>query len=130
MAFESLRDEIKFALTRQPGEERAAIDGEGHTIVKASSLEGQVPPAWVAGVHTLVETYRMGQNDQGFDDNGKPTEVVTGVHLLHLHQWVAHKVKQVDSTYEPGDVFIGRGKNARAIHASLTQWVASASVLA
>ena len=33
---DSVRSDVKFALTRQPGEEHAAIDGDGHTIYKLS----------------------------------------------------------------------------------------------
>ena len=44
---ESVRADVKFALTKQPGEEHAALDGDGHTIYKLSFFARSVPPAWL-----------------------------------------------------------------------------------
>ena len=51
---ESVRADVKFALTKQPGEEHAALDGDGHTIYKLSFLftGGSPPPAPTGGCGT------------------------------------------------------------------------------
>ena len=46
-SLESARAEVKFALTKQPGEKHAAINGDGHTIYKLEFFARSVPPAWL-----------------------------------------------------------------------------------
>ncbi len=37
---DQIRRDVEFALTRQPGQECAALDGDGHSVVNVSFFEG------------------------------------------------------------------------------------------
>ena len=118
---ESVRADVKFALTKQPGEEHAALDGDGHTIYKFSFFARSVPSAWLDEIATtLYHEHELG----GYDEGGP--NVVKGVYALEFHQWVVyHIVKKVDPTFRFHDGFIGRGRQAQAIHEALANWVSA-----
>ena len=86
-SLESVRAEVKFALTKQPGEEHAAIDGDGHTIYKLAFFARSVPPAWLDEI--AAKLYH--EHELGAYDEGGPS-VVKGVYALEFHKWVAHHV--------------------------------------
>ena len=119
-SLESVRADVKFALTKQPGEEHAAIDGDGHTIYKLSFFARNVPSAWLDEIATtLYHEHELG----GYDEGGP--NVVKGVYALEFHQWVAYHVKKVDPTFRFDAGYIGRGRQAQAIHEALSNWVST-----
>ena len=128
MSLESVRDEVKYALTCQPGELSPAINGDGDTIVKLSFFARKVPPAWLDEISTkLYEEHTLCERDCSYDEEGtpsyKPSQVAKGVYLLRFHEWVARKVREVDSKYVPGNHYNGRGMNAQAIQQALAAWI-------
>ena len=118
-----VRAGVKFALTKQPGEEHAAIDGDGKTIYKMSFFEGKVPAEWLHVIHkVLMDDHDVG--DSGWAHDGYDT-IVKGVYALDFHVWVRGLVKAVDPTYsDDSGKYSGRGFQARAIRDGLAEWVA------
>ena len=53
---ESVRAEVKFALTKQPGEEQAAINGDGHTIYKLAFFTHAAShrPGWMRSPRSCI----------------------------------------------------------------------------
>ena len=94
-SLESVREDVKFALTKQPGEGCAAIDGDGHTIYKLSFFARTIPPAWLDEIaEKLYRAHELGGCDKGGPGPFK------GVYALDFHQWVAWSVvKKVDPTF-------------------------------
>ena len=131
-----VRAGVKFALTKQPGEEHAAIDGDGKTIYKMSFFEGKVPAEWLHVIHkVLMDDHDVG--DSGWAHDGYDT-IVKGVYALDFHVWVRGLVKAVDPTYsDDSGKYSGGGfrdstprrhgscvLQARAIRDGLAKWVA------
>ena len=114
---ETLRDEVRFALTTQSGMEVPALDGEGHAIVSPTFFEGRVPEHWLSeDVFPKPVRYKA----CGFDGSD-----VYGIATLDVHDFVANKVAVADPNFQcPG--FIGRGKQARAILNALHAWIGNA----
>ena len=120
-SLESVRADVKLALTEQPGEVTAALNGDGHTIYELTFYERSVPPAWLDEI--VAKLYH--EHELAGDDEGGPS-VVKGVYALEFHKWVAnHVVKKVDPTFRVDDGYIGRGRQARAIHEALAKWAAA-----
>ena len=111
----SVYKEIEFALACQPGEEAPAINGDGPWIITDTFLEGKVPPTWLRQIRSSLSY--------------EPEGIGAGrvLSMISFLSWVARKVRAVDDEYVPGDIFIGRGKNARAIFHSLSAWTISQS---
>ena len=114
----SVYKEVEFALACQPGEEAPAINDDGPWIITDTFFEGKVPPTWLRQIRSSL-------NYEHRCDEG----IVGGrvVSMISFLSWVARKVRAVDDQYVPGDIFIGRGKNARAIYHSLSAWTISQS---
>ena len=120
-SIEALRADVKFALTKQPGESCAAIDGDAYTVVPLSFFARKVPPLWLDEIHeNLLREHTV---DTGYDKEGKPTNVLKGVATLEFHQWVHYKVvKTVDPNFHI-PYYHGRGRTARSILEALAKWV-------
>jgi hypothetical protein len=114
----SVYKEVEIALACQPGEAEPAINGDGHGIVKDTFFAGKVPPTWLRQINlSLVHVH----------ESAEGIEVRRAVSLDSFHSWVARKVRAVDNQYIPGNTFIGRSRNAREIHQSLSAWAISQS---
>ena len=59
------------------------------------------------------------------DAEGNAVQSLTGVGMEDFHYQVARMVAKVDPTFRDGAVFIGRGRNARAIAVALNEWARS-----
>ena len=91
------------------------------TIYELTFYERSVPPAWLDEI--VAKLYH--EHELAGDDEGGPS-VVKGVYALEFHKWVAnHVVKKVDPTFRVDDGYIGRGRQARAIHEALAKWAAA-----
>ena len=110
-----LRAEVAYALTRQPGEDGPAIDGDGHGIVSVDWLKKRVPPQWHEAIAGLEQDFA----DMGVELFGDKTK---GISTLRFHDWVALRVCRADESFDPGAHYIGRGRNAQAIQQSLHEW--------
>ena len=79
MSLESVRKEVKFATTCQPGQDGPAIDGDAYSIVKLSHFARNVPPSWLDGIHTeLYNEHNLGKHDEGHDEEGDQEELIGG----------------------------------------------------
>lgn len=114
-----LRDEVKFALTCQPEQNEAAINGNGHSIFPMSYYMTKVPSAWHEDAKELIERHEI---IHGWTVDG--TGIAEGIASLDLHVFVEEKVKQLDDQYicENGR-FMGRGFAAQAAMKALQEWV-------
>ena len=122
MNIEAVRADVRFALSCQPGEEFAAIDGDAYMIYKISYFTRTVPPAWVDKIQS--DLVRKHHADWIRDRNPYDPDsmIITGVSSLEFHYWVTRLVEDVDPTFESGDKYIGRGFTARALLESLSKW--------
>ena len=117
---ETLRQQVRFALTRQEGQERAAIDGEGHAVVKLESLRNKVVPEWEVMLQDLNGELWY---EHGIGTEHGPNAQEKGVSMLALHYRVAGMVKDADRTFRhDGHAYIGRGRCAQAMHDALAGW--------
>ena len=112
---DALRAQVKFALTRQPTEETAALTGDAYGIMPIAFFVNKVPLAWLDGIL---------QADLYHEHARKDGDPVTGVNMLDFHEHVARLVAEVDPDFESGAHHQSRSLNARAIHAALIAWVA------
>ena len=119
MNIDAVRADLRFALTCQPGEGCAAIDGDAYTILKLSFFARKVPPAWLDEIHAKL--WREHVTDWN-PEEGTGTKFVNGVCSLQFHYWVARTVMKVDDKFQAGADYHGRGRNASAILESLTAW--------
>lgn len=127
-SLKSVRADVKFALTKQPGEPHAAIDGDGHALYKLSFFERSVPPAWLDEIAATLcrEHVPRYVHDEGGSSVNEGGSVVKGVDSLEFHKWVArHVVKKVDHTFRYNGLLAGRGFQAQAIHKALASWVSA-----
>ena len=115
----SVYKEVEVALACQPGEAEPAINGDGHGTVKNTFFVGKVPPAWLRQIESrLVHVHKSAEG----------IEVRRAVSMDSFHAWVACKVRAADNQYVPGNTFIGRSRNVREIHQSLSTWAISQSI--
>ncbi len=91
---DQIRRDVEFALTRQPGEESAALEGDGHSIVYLSWFDGKVSAEWMPAIEALAE-----EIDCLVDDDGRPLPPVQGVTLLDFHAWAARQVMRCDPQF-------------------------------
>ena len=117
---ESVRAAVTFALTTQPGQPCAALDGDAYAVVPLSYLEGKVPASWLDEIGDKL----LEQHVVDYTGNSPHPKRMKGVSTLSFHRWAARQVINVDPSFHPGDVFIGRGRNARAIIGALSLWAA------
>ena len=119
---ERIRRDVEVALTCQPDEPCAALDGDGHTVVNLSFFEGKVSPEWLPDIEAdLVWEF----NDILYDKNGVLLPSVRGVSLLDFHEWTGRLVKRCDPQFSWEDK-IGKGSRARSIQGALVDWVRTA----
>ena len=146
-SLDSVRADVKFALTCQPGEKDAAIDGRADDLDNAYDLSyyiGKVPHYWVNMIaerllrrpwHVLGKAFKydMGENVGG---------LCKVVDSLEFHEWAAYQAKAIDPTfkYEAIDPRHSdyehlanydlhdevRNDQAQAIRKALAEWVAGA----
>ena len=117
-----LRDEVKFALTCQPDQKQAAIDGYGHGVFRVSHYMQKVPSTWHEELKGLIRPHeiKFGWTEAG----GYGAGVAEGVDSLEFHVFVENKVKQFDNTYMcENEHYTGRGFSARAAMNALQEWV-------
>ena len=113
-----LRDEVKFALTCQPDQEDAAIDGNGHSVFRVSYYMQKVPSTWHEDLKGLIHRHRI---EFGWTEDG--TGVAEGVDSLEFHAFVEDKVKQLDDTYIcQNKRYIGKGFAAKNAMKALQAW--------
>ena len=117
-----VRAGVKFALTVQPEQNYAAINGNGVMINHMYVYEGKVPAEWLDVIHkVLMCDHDVGSSGWGHD--GYDT-IVKGVYSLSFHDWVATQlVPGVDPTFKCRNL-PSRGARARAIRDELAEWVA------
>ena len=113
---DELRARIKIALTRQPTERSAAINGDPSTIQPMAFFARKVAPEWLDEMLT-AELYREHPDTA---DGVEPK----GVLSMSFHEWVAGLVITVDPAFDHGAHHQSRSKNARAIQQALAVWVA------
>ena len=115
-----LKEQVRFALTRQEGEERAAIDGDGHAVVTVECLRNKVVPEWEGVLEDLNgELWYY----HGIGTEHGPNAQDKGVSMLALHHRVARMVQEADPTFRhDGHGYIGRGSCAQAMHKALAAW--------
>ena len=113
-----MRRDVEFALTQQPGQESAAVNGDGHSVVELSWFEGKVTPEWMHAIEDdLVEEI------EGLEGNGgHPLPPVQGVSLLDFHCWAGRLVLRRDPNFS-WQGKIGRGAQARSIETALVDWI-------
>ena len=138
---EAVREEVKFALETQRGQEGPAIDGDGHAIWKLSFFAGKVQNAWLdkiadelfvehdcpnSGQHWVFDEDGNLMPNPNLDEDGNLMDVVIkGVCALSFHHWVANNVvMKVDPEFHSGaEGRSGRRSQARAIKNALVAWV-------
>lgn len=115
---EEVRAQVKVALTCQPGEQSAALNGEAHSVRPLAHFARKVPPPWLDEM-LRADLYREHASVEA------DTAPCKGILSLHFHAWVASLVSAVDPLYEPAADHASRSLKARAIFQSLAEWVAA-----
>ena len=146
-SLDSVRSDVKFALTCQPTQSGPAIDGRADDFDNAYDLSyyiGKVPNYWVDLIadrllrrpwHVLGKAFKYNMEEHV----GALGKVVDA---LEFHEWVAYQVKAIDPTfkYEAIDPRHSdyehlanydlhheiRNDQAQAIRKALVEWVAGA----
>ena len=117
-----LRDEVKFALTRQPDQEEAAINGNGHSIFREAYYMQKVPSTWHDDLQGLIHRHEI--KFGWTEDGGYGAGVVDGIASLDFHVFVENKVKQLDGTYVcENEHYAGKGFAAQNAMKALQAWV-------
>ena len=117
------KEEVRFALTKQPGKDCPAIDGDGHGLLAPEYFEGQIPETW--DISELERTHHSGGGKHDIFVNGERVDEMKAIHTLELHYWVA---RQIEAAY-PGELnkrwegMMGRGVIARNIREACQEWV-------
>ena len=119
------KEEVRFALTKQPGKDYPAIDGDGHGLLTPEYFEGQIPETW--DISHLERTHQSGGGKHDiFTDNGRVrVDEMKAIYTLELHYWVASQIE----TAFPGELnkrwegMMGRGSIARNIMNAIQEWV-------
>ena len=91
---DKIKADIRFALTKQEGQDYAALDGDGHTLVSPDYFDGKVVPEW--NVRSLERVHRAGTGKHALYQNGEPVEQLTAVYLLDFHLWVGEMAMAAD----------------------------------
>ena len=115
---EDLRAQVQIALTCQPGEQSAALNGEAHSVRPLAHFARKVPPSWLDEM-LRADLYREHASMEA------DTAPCKGILSSHFHSWVASLVSAVDPSYEPAADHSSRSLKARAIFNSLAVWVAA-----
>lgn len=118
--FEKTRRDVEFALTKQPNEPSAALDGDAYSVVGLSFFEGKVAPEWIQAIENDLLEEHLGL----YDDNGNPLSSALGVSLLDFHSWTCRLVARCDPNFS-WEIKIGRGSQARSIHSALLDWISN-----
>ena len=114
---EDLRAQVQVALTCQPGEQSAALNGETHSVRPLAFFARKVPPPWLDEM-LRADLYREHASMEA------DTAPCKGILSSHFHSWVASLVSAVDPSYEPAADHASRSLKARAIFKSLAEWAA------
>ena len=118
---DKIKSDIRFALTKQEGQDYAALDGDGHTLVAPDYFDGKIPSEW--NVRSLERVHRAGTGKHALYQNGEPVDQLTAVYLLDFHLWVGEMAMAADPTLEnTWGGFGGRGFRAQAVVRALTEW--------
>jgi hypothetical protein len=119
---EKIKADIRFALTQQKGQEFAALDGDGHTLVAPDFFIGKVPKSW--NLQPLERVHHSGTGKHQIYQSGEPVDELTAIYLLDFHLWVGDVARSADPTLEnTWGSYGGRGFMAQAVVRALTEWV-------
>jgi hypothetical protein len=119
---EKIKADIRFALTQQKGQEFAALDGDGHTLVEPDFFIGKVPRSW--NLQPLERVLHAGTGKHQIYQNGEPVDELTAIYLLDFHLWVGDIARSADPELEnTWGSYGGRGFMAQAVVRALTEWV-------
>lgn len=119
------KEEVRFALTKQPGKDYPAIDGDGHGLLSPEYFEGQIPETW--DISELERTHKSGGGKHDIFVNGERVDEMKAIHTLELHYWVAQQIEiafpgELNKSWEG---MMGRGFIARNIMKACQEWVDS-----
>ena len=119
---EKIKADIRFALTQQEGQDYAALDGDGHTLVAPEFFDGKIPEDW--NVRSLERIHHAGTGKHALYQNGEPVEQLTAIYLLDFHLWVGDMARSADPKLEnTWGSYGGRGFMAQAVVRALSEWV-------
>ena len=111
---EDLKQQVIFALTRQPTEKSEAITGDAYGVMPMAFFARKVPAEWLDSMLD-AELYK---------DHAKEGEPPSkGIVMLAFHEWVASRVSAADANFDSGAHHQSRRSNAKAIKEALTVWV-------
>ena len=97
-SLDSVRADVKFALTCQPGQWSPAINGIGDVTYSLSFFFRRVPDGWIDGIANRL--FRVPWHHDEFKYDIKGEVGAKCVDALEFHEWVAYQVKEADPMFE------------------------------